>query len=380
MSKKIKIALLTERRADYSRFKPILNKIKKDNKLEYNLIVTGMHLLSSAGKTIDEIKRDGFKISKKINMFKVNTGDGFSMINGISNILSPLAKHLKKEKPDIILSGFDIGGNFSITIVGAHLNIPIAHIQGGERSGSIDESLRHSMSKFSNYHFVATQEAKRRLIKMGEKKDDIFVVGCPSIDALKEIKTVKLEILTKKFNFNFLQPYLLCIQHPITTENEVSKEQIKETLVALKKINLPIFFIMPNNDSGFQQIVKEIKFSKFKYTPTLDLSEYKTILKNCSMLVGNSSSGIHEAATFKKPVINIGSRQKNRFKSLNVIDAKNSSSDIYKKIKHALENKKFQKKIKKIVNPYGSGNSSSKILKILKRLNLQSNTQKINTY
>lgn len=378
--KKIKIVLLTERRADYSRFKPLLKKILNDKSLEFKLIVSGMHILKSSGMTINEIKKDNFKIAKIIPMFKNNKGDGISMVNGIANLLKPLAKYLKKEKPELVLSGFDIGGNFSITLAAAHLNIPIAHIQGGERSGSIDESLRHVMSKFSNFHFVATDEAKKRLIKMGENKNDIFVVGCPSIDALLEAEDISLLKIKKKYNFDFSKKFLLCIQHPVTTENNISRKQIKETMIALKKINLPVFVIMPNNDSGFKQIVDEIKFSNFKHVNTLPLAEYKAVLKNCALLIGNSSSGIHEAATFKKAAINIGSRQINRYKSFNVIDVEHDFKKILNKLKFVLKNKNFNKKLSNIKNPYGNGNSSKKILKLIKKIDLKKNTQKTNTY
>ena len=162
MLKKIKLALITERRADYSRFKPLLEIITKDKKLDYSLIVTGLHLMNEHGKTINEIKRDGFKIFNTITMFDKNyKGDGASMVRSMGNVLRKLPKVLKEIKPNLILAGFDIGANFSIIVSGAHLNIPIAHIQGGEFSGSIDESLRHSMSKFSNFHFVANNDAKK---------------------------------------------------------------------------------------------------------------------------------------------------------------------------------------------------------------------------
>ena len=164
MSKKIKIVLITERRADYSRFKPLLEIIKNDKRFEYYLIVTGLHLLKEHGRTINEIKKDGFRISHRIKMFDENyKGNGASMVESMGNILQKIPKILVKIKPSLILAGFDIGANFSIVVSGAHLNIPIAHIQGGELSGSIDESLRHSMSKFSNFHFVANLDAKNRL-------------------------------------------------------------------------------------------------------------------------------------------------------------------------------------------------------------------------
>mgnify|MGYP001295445130 FL=1 len=381
MSKKIKVAIITERRADYSRFKPILNFLKKDKKFEYQLIVTGLHLLKEHGSTINEIKKDGFKILKKINMFnKGYKGDGSSMIFAMGNVMQALSKILKDIKPNIILSGFDIGANFSIVVAGTHLNIPVAHIQGGELSGSIDESLRHAMSKFSNYHFVANVDAKKRLIKMGEVSKNIHIVGCPSLDALKNTKEKNLNVLSNKFKFQFSKKYACIIQHPVTTENFSSEFQIIQTLKALKMSKIQSFIIMPNNDSGYKNIVKKIKFSKMKWTPSLSLSEYKTILKNCSFLIGNSSSGIHEAATFKKPVINIGTRQNKRLKSSNVINVGYDYKKINQKINFVLKNKKFLKQLNKIKNPYGDGKSAIKIIKILKKLDLKNNTQKTNTY
>ena len=381
MSKKIKVAIITERRADYSRFKPILDILKKDKKFNYQLIVTGLHLLKDHGSTINEIKKDGFKILKKINMFnKGYKGDGASMIFAMGNVMKDLSKILKNIKPDIILSGFDIGANFSIVVAGAHLNIPIAHIQGGELSGSIDESLRHAMSKFSNFHFVSNLDAKKRLTKMGELSKNIYIVGCPSLDALKAVKEESLQALSNKFKFNFSKEYACVIQHPVTTESFSSEFQITQTLKALEINKISSFVIMPNNDSGYKNIVQKIKFSGVKWTPTLSLSEYKTILKNCSFLIGNSSSGIHEASTYKKPVINIGTRQNKRLQSNNIINVDYDYKKINKKIKYVLANKYFLKRLKNIKNPYGDGKSSIKIIQILKKLNLKVNTQKTNTY
>jgi len=381
MLKKIKIAIITERRADYSRFKPILEIIKKDRRFDYKLIVTGLHLLNQHGNTINEIKKDGFRISHKIKMFNKNyKGDGASMAVSMGNVLQKIPKILKTIKPDLILAGFDIGANFSIIVSGAHLNIPTAHIQGGELSGSIDESLRHAMSKFSNFHFVSNLDAKRRLIKMGEKKKNIFVVGCPSIDALRNAKDLKIEYLNKKFGFNFNDQFACMLQHPVTSENNSSEFQISQTLKALKKSRISTFIILPNNDSGYIEIIKKIKLSNYKWASTLSIEEYKVVLKKCSFLIGNSSSGIHEAATYRKPVINIGTRQNKRLKSNNIINSDYNYKEIQKKINICLNNKIFLKNIKKIKNPYGEGNSAKKIVKIIKRLNLNLNTQKVNSY
>jgi UDP-hydrolysing UDP-N-acetyl-D-glucosamine 2-epimerase len=381
MSKK-KILIITERRADYSRFKPILKIIRKEKLYDYTLIVTGSHLLKSHGYTIKEIDKDNFKSLYKIKSFSDNLkfDDGENMILAIGKILMNISKIIKKEKPDLILSGFDIGANLALTIAGAHLNVPVAHIQGGELTGSIDESIRHAMSKFANYHFVANQDAKRRLIKMGEKKENIFNVGCPSLDALFAEKDVNSSIIRKKFKLEKRKKFLIVIQHPVTTENESSNFQINETLEAIKLINIQTLIVLPNNDSGHNEIIKHIKKSNIRWTETLSLAEYKSLLKNTSLLLGNSSSGIHEAASFGVPVLNIGSRQNGRLKPKNVINAKHDRIDIYKKIKYCLNNKSFLKKIKLIKNPYGDGKSSRRIIKIIKKLDLKASTQKQNTY
>ena len=201
-----------------------------------------------------------------------------------------------------------------------------------------------------------------------------------SIDALKNTKETDLKILNNKFQFNFSKEYACVIQHPVTSENFSSEYQITQTLKALEMSKIPSFIIMPNNDSGYKNIVKKIKFSGLKWTPTLSLSEYKTILKNCSFLIGNSSSGIHEASTYKKPVINIGTRQNKRLQSNNIVNVDYDYKKIYKKIYHVLRNKSFLKKIRNTKNPYGDGKSSVKIIQILKKLNLNENTQKTNTY
>jgi UDP-hydrolysing UDP-N-acetyl-D-glucosamine 2-epimerase len=357
------IFIVTERRAASRRVKPILELIKKDKQLEYCLVATGLHLIKNHGYTINEIKNDNFKISYKFKNFIVKKiDDEKNMIFAISETLKKVTKILQNVKPSIVLSGFDIGANFALTVASAHLNLPIAHIQGGERTGSIDESLRHAMSKFSNYHFVANPDAKKRLVRMGEIKKNIFNVGCPSLDALLNEPEVDEKILSKKFKINFNKKFFLVIQHPVTSENSESKDQIMETILAIKKIGIQSLFVLPNNDTGYYQIVKKIKKYKLNWTETLKLNEYKTLLKKSSMLIGNSSSGIHEAASYKIPVVNIGSRQNGRLKAINVINARSDKDDIYNKINFCLNNKMFQKKLTKVKNPYGNGNSAKKII------------------
>tara|TARA_A100001388_G_C28766792_1_gene501226 strand:+ start:1225 stop:2370 length:1146 start_codon:yes stop_codon:yes gene_type:complete len=380
---KKKILIVTERRADFSRFKPIIKLIQKEKLLNYDLVVTGIHLNKNFGYTKNEIVDEKFKIFAEFKIFDKRyfvKNDGASMSEALGKAFIKLPKIIEKSKPDIILSGFDIAANFALTVCGAHMNIPVAHIQGGEVSGTIDESLRHGMSKFSNFHFTATQETKKRLIKMGELKQNIFVVGCPSIDALKQEKDETKSVISKKFNIDITQDYILIIQHPVTSEMNKINDQFIETIEALKKLEIQKLFVFPNNDAGSNKIIKLIKKYKFNYCKTLTLKGYKTLLKNSKALVGNSSSGIHEAATYKIPVVNIGTRQEGRTKSINVVDVKYDRKHIYKAMKKVLS-KSFNRKLKNLKNPYGDGNSSNKIINIIKKLNLKNfNTQKKITY
>jgi GDP/UDP-N,N'-diacetylbacillosamine 2-epimerase (hydrolysing) len=380
---KKKILIVTERRADFSRFKPIIKLIQKTKSLNYDLVVTGIHLNKSFGYTKKEILEEKFKIFAEFKIFDKNyyvKNDGSSMSEALGKAFLNLPKIIEKSKPDLILSGFDIAANFALTVCGAHMNIPVAHIQGGEVSGTIDESLRHAMSKFSNFHFTATKETKRRLIKMGELKENIFVVGCPSIDALKQEKDENYEIIRKKFKINILEDYILIIQHPVTSELKNVHKQFVETIEALKKIKIQKLFVFPNNDAGSLKIINLIKKYKFNHCQTLLLREYKTLLKNSKALVGNSSSGIHEAATYKIPVINIGTRQEGRTKSINVVDVRYDRFEIFESIKKVLK-LKFKKRLKFLKNSYGDGNSSKRIIKVIKKLNLKDfNTQKKITY
>ncbi len=200
---KKKIFLVTERRADYTKFRPILKEISKSKKLDYFLIVTGSHLLKEHGKTITEIKNDGFKITSVFHMFKNTKNDtGAEMTRAFGRAIIKLSDIIEKIKPDIILTGFDIGANFAASIIGAHMNIVVAHVEGGEVTGTIDESIRHATSKFAHLHFTSHSDASNRLKKMGENPKYIFTVGNPSLDAIINIKNIPKNILEKTLKKN----------------------------------------------------------------------------------------------------------------------------------------------------------------------------------
>lgn len=356
-----KIFLVTERRADYSRFKPILKLIQKDNNLSYDLVVTGLHLKDEHGKTINEISKDGFEVFSTFEMFLEDKDTGGAMVRSFATALKEITYALELSKPDIILSGFDIAANFAVAVAGAHMNIPVTHIQGGEVTGTIDESIRHAMSKFSHYHFAANEDARERLIKMGEIPSNVFNVGCPSIDAILQVSD-NPDILKK---YNLSKDFYIMLQHPVTSEIHESENQITHTLDAIIESEIEALVVLPNNDAGFSKIMSKIKTSNLKFVETLSIADYVNLLKRSSGLIGNSSSGIHETATFNIPTINIGTRQQGRLRSNNVIDVDYNKNEILNAI---LESKKLiGKEFKKI---YGNGDSSEKIVELLRTIEI----------
>jgi len=366
-----KILFVTERRADYSRFKPIIQAITDDRDLDYDLVVTGIHTLARHGRTVDFIEKDGIKISSVVPMFDEDHGDtGADMARAMSRVLDGITGELERLKPDIVLTGFDIGANFATAVAAAHMNIPVGHVQGGEVSGSIDESLRHALSKFAHFHFPANDDAARRLIRMGEDPKRIFVVGCPSLDALlnaPEIPRADLKALT---GIDFSKKFIIIIQHTVTTDVERVPEHIARTLDAVAETGVQALLLYPNNDAGSRAIMQAIDNTNIRRMRTLSIEEYGNLLRHASALVGNSSSGIHETASFRVPSVNIGDRQRGRLRPANVIDVPYEKEAIKAGIEKALYDEAFLEIVKTCHNPYGDGTSARKITKALKEIPL----------
>ena len=372
-----KIFVVVERRADYSRYKPILEKLKADPFFEIHLVVTGICLLDIHGKDVNYIKEDGFTINAELKMFNEDRPDtGGEMVRSMARVMTALVDELERAKPDLVLSGFDIGANMAVTIAAAHMNIPVAHIQGGEVTGSIDESIRHAMSKFSHIHFPATELSRERLIRMGEDPENIYVVGCPSIDVIAQTTHLDLKVIEEYFDLDFDKPVLLMIQHPVTTEAADSFYQIKETVDAIKETGVQTVVLLPNNDAGHARIIEYIKSSDLKWYPSLPGDIFINLYRNVNALIGNSSSGIHETPTMGIPAINIGNRQQGRERAANVIDVVNEKDAIIAGIQKALYDTEFIEVVRKIENPYGTGDSAKQIVNILKKVSLENLVQK----
>ena len=368
-----KIIVTTGTRAEYGILKPVLQKINNSKKVELILIVCGMHLSKKYGNTISEIKKDGFKISKKINMIpKGNTN--YDMVKGLGIGIIEFSNAFKKFKPDLNVILGDRDEALASALAAFHMNIPNVHISGGDKTkAGLDESIRHAITKISNIHFPTTEKSKQRIIKMGELPKFVFNVGSPSIDMIYKKPIISKNDLEKKYKIKFTGNDILLLQHPITTEPEKSKNQISVLIKGILKAKQKVFSIAPNSDAGNNEIFQTLKLiskknSNFYLFKNIRREDYLGFLKYSGVLVGNSSSGIVEAVYLNTPVINIGIRQKDRESDSNVYHIENPTSEIIgEKINKILKSKKGKIKNTFI---YGKGNSCSKILKILEEIKI----------
>jgi GDP/UDP-N,N'-diacetylbacillosamine 2-epimerase (hydrolysing) len=366
-----KIAVLTTSRADYGILSPILKEILKRKSLKLELIVSGSHLSPNYGYTINEIEKDGFKISSKIEMLLASdTPSSISKSIGIGVI--GFTDALVSIKPDILILLGDRFETLSCAIAALPLNIKIAHIHGGEETeGAFDNSIRHSITMMAHLHFASTREYAKRIVQMVGGNEKVFFTGAPALDNLKYVKFYKEKEFEKIIEFPLNPKPLLITFHPVTREIENTKYYIKELLSALKHFNLPLIFTMPNQDTYNSIIRKEIlNFSKdyknSKVFENLGTEKYFNLMKYSKAMVGNSSSGIIEAPSFKLPVANIGTRQEGRIKAKNVIDVGYKREEIIKGIEKAIS-KEFKDSLKNLKNPYGDGKASKKIVDILEK-------------
>ena len=368
-----KICVITGTRAEYGLLKWLMLGIDKSSDLQLQIIATGMHLSPEFGLTYKEIEKDDFSIDKKIEMLvSSDTPNGISKSIGLGMI--GFSDALYELCPDAVVVLGDRFEILSAAISSMVLRIPLIHIHGGEATeGLIDEPIRHSITKMSHLHFVATDEYRKRVIQLGENPKRVIQVGGLGVDSIKKIKLLNKSELEKVLNFKFNKKNLLVTFHPVTLEKNTSEKQMSElfdSLSILKDTN--IIFTMPNSDTDGRILFSMINnFSKnnknCKAFTSLGQTNYFSCLKYVDGVVGNSSSGIIEVPTFKKGTVNIGDRQKGRIKAKSVIDCEPTKDSISKAIKKLYSNN-FQHKLENVLNPYGKGGASSKIVKNLEKL------------
>lgn len=347
-------------------------------------MVTGAHLLKGFGETKKVIEKDGFKIDAVLPIFNENDrDDGTAMLAGMGRALVGMADIIPKLKPDLIFCGFDLGAHLAGAISGMHLNIPVSHIQGGEVSGTIDEVLRHAITKFAHIHFAATPQSLKRIVRLGEDPRYVFLVGSPSLDTIKRIQYFPKNTMAQKYGFDPAKKLIIFSQHPVTTEVDDVMRQIGASIDALKTIikkhNAEVLAIYSNSDAGGRRIVSRLKESGMRVFPHIFYEDFLRLLNVADVLVGNSSTGIHEAPSFHLPTVNIGTRQQFRERGANMIDAPNKKSEIIGAIEKALFDKAFIKKVKAGKNPYDQGDTARKVVKILETFKLPP-IQKVITY
>lgn len=363
-----KILFISSSRADYGLLRNVVLETQKINRETY-LLVTGSHLSESFGKTISEIKKDKIKkiIKKKILDNKFNE-------NNISQYLErsvrETSKVIKKLKPTVLVILGDRYELLGCAMAATVFRIPITHIHGGEVTiGAYDDSIRHSISKLSHLHFPIHERYKKRLIQLGEEQWRIKKIGIPNLTNLKTFKFKSLESLSREYKFDFNRPFVIATFHPVTLELKKIKMQLNALIKTILSNKINAIITYPNSDVSYNKIIKELikKFKdKKKYLIVKNLGEvnYFSLMKHAKLILGNSSSGIVEAASFKLPAINIGSRQDGKLKPANVIDTGYSVQEIKNGIKKA-NTKKFLDKVKKLKNPYASNNNNKKIAKMI---------------
>ena len=374
MTKK-KICIVTGSRAEYGLLYWLIKEVEANKDLKLQLIVTGMHLSLEFGLTLKEIEKN-FKIDKKIDM-KLSSDSSLDISRSMAIAQKYFAKAFNQLNPDIIVVVGDRYEIFSAVTAAMIAKIPIAHIHGGEATeGQIDEAIRHCITKMSHLHFTAANEYSRRVIQLGENPSKVFNVGGLGIENIKKLDLLKREELEKSINFKLNKKNILATYHPVTLENSTSKKQFQELLDAINDLeDTNIIFTKSNSDMDGKIINKMIDKFSFKNAhraisiTSMGQLNYLSALKQVDLIIGNSSSGLLEAPSFKIGTINIGDRQNGRIKAKSVIDCPPDKKNIKKSIKKIYSNN-FQEILKKVKNPYDNGSASKKIVKILKTVKL----------
>ncbi len=369
---KRKICLITGTRAEYGLLKPLIDEIRNDSNLILQFIVIGMHLSPEFGLTYEQIEEDGIKIDKKIEMLlSSDTPVGITKSMGLAQI--GFADAYAELNPDLIVvlgDRFEILSAASAALIA---QIPIAHLHGGESTeGAFDDSIRHSITKMSHLHFTSTEEYKRRVIQLGEEPSRVFNVGAIGLDNIRKLRLLSKRELEAQIGICFDRHNILVTFHPVTLDDNTSRDQFSELLSALDELNETLIIFTKANSDTFGRIINKmidgyVEKNKQKAVSLVSLGQlrYLSTMQYVDAIVGNSSSGIIEAPSFKVGTINIGDRQKGRIRAESVIDCKAEKIDILKAFK-ILYSQQFQELIRKNINYYGDGNTAKKIIKIIK--------------
>ncbi|MBC7609389.1 MAG: UDP-N-acetylglucosamine 2-epimerase (hydrolyzing) [Polaromonas sp.] len=372
-----KVIYLSGTRADFGLMKSTLQLLAPVADL--SVAVTGMHLEPEFGYTVDDIRAAGLRICGEVPV-DVKTRTQQSMSASVGECLIGMTALLQREQPDILVVMGDRGEMLAGAIAALHLGIVCVHIHGGERSGTVDEPVRHAISKLSSYHLVATQESRERLIRMGESPDRIHVTGAPGLDGLSVDASMSLDDCKRALDLPRERAFVLVSFHPVVQQAQDAYEQTRSLLKVLHETGLPVIWLEPNADAGSHDILRaldEITLPSGSHRVRhLSRPLFCTAMRHCAVMVGNSSAGIIEAATFGTPVVNVGDRQRLRERNRNVTDVTADMTPIQSAIQAALSHRKWP-----CDNRYGDGLSGPRIARLLTEMPLnRSVLEKINSY
>ena len=373
------ICVVVTARPSYSRIKTALQAIQDHEQLNLQLVVAASALLDRYGNAVNYMEADGFSIKAKV--FNVLEGENLTAAAKTTGIgILELSSVFENLQPDIVVTVADRFETMATAIAASYMNIPLAHIQGGEVTGNIDEKVRHSITKLADYHLVASEDAKNRVLKLGEEPETVFNTGCPSIDLANEVKGIE------DLDFDPYQKYggvgacpdldkgyLVVMQHPVTNEYKDSRKHIETTLDAIKQLNQPVLWFWPNVDAGsdgtstgIRSYRERFDLSHVHFFKNMEGRDFLKLLNNAKVLIGNSSVGIRECAYLGVPVVNIGSRQNRRLRGNNVIDVGYDTHEILQAVQKHISHGKT-----KPSNIYGKGDSGKQIADVLADVKLK---------
>ncbi|KQT11083.1 UDP-N-acetylglucosamine 2-epimerase [Bradyrhizobium sp. Leaf396] len=363
-----RVCYISGTRADFGLMKSALQLIHQSDMLELSIVVTGMHLQCEYGFTVRYIENAGLPIAARVTV-EEGPPSGARMASNIGRMLIGVVDALKAIKPDIVLVLGDRGEMLAGALAAIHLNIPVAHIHGGERSGTVDEPVRHAISKLAHFHFVATCESRDRLIRMGEAADRVFVVGAPGLDDLAHIALTGRKELCQGVGFDPSRRVGLFVYHPVLQEIDRSAEYATRVIDAMLARRLQVIALRPNSDAGSGGVRSMLEAraaaGEVHLATHLPREEFLSWLAAADLLAGNSSAGIIEAASFGTPVVNVGSRQNLRQRNANVFDSSTDSDDLERAIGTALSSSRFDG-----TNVYGDGRAGAQIVALLSGIDL----------
>lgn len=376
--KKRKICVVVASRANYGRIKATLRAIQEHPDLELQIVVGASAMLHRFGKVVDIMERDGFSINARV-YFVIEGENPTTMAKSTGLAIIELSTIFENLQPDIVLTIADRYETLATAVAASYMNIPLAHTQGGEVTGSIDESVRHAISKLAHIHFPTTPLSAQRLIQMGENPKNVFTVGCPSIDAIAELNLSMSQDFIERYqvkgvgaSIDFTKPYVVVLQHPVTTEYGRGVDQITETLEAVYALKMPTVWLWPNVDAGSDDISKTLRIFRETRKPdfmhfyiNFPVEDYATLINNSACIIGNSSSGLREGSYLGVPCVNIGTRQQNRERGANILDVPYDRNEILAAVKKHLEHGRYAPN-----QLYGDGRSSKRIVDILATINL----------